>query len=649
MRGHQKLKTELEQIAEKGIQVDAKSLKQDMCTQFADPHEWIREYVVNAYDARARRCWISGYQKGHVITISVEDDGHGMDKESVQDFATIYRSVKREDHYRCIGSHGIGKLSVSAIPGQRSFLMITSTGEETWSLKAGCLLDDAPVYIERAESPQPRGTRFEITFDSSIPVREVLEKYKEVLYRYVRYLPIQIILFELKGRNPKNPGSAEVIYSSNGDGEYETEHFGRLFSFRLGLAKYRVAIALGSPVHEVYQNSVMICDRYNLFFHDRREKPRIPHISLRVDSPDFELPFGRHRLNNEEILDPLSRHLRAVILPQYLEELFSIYEKGILRRYEISPPIVQEVACALMATDADPKRPWCRIPVFAVRNSPRISLNELEKVQRHKGVLYLESENDKGTDYSAFDAPVLALQQPSGALEFLRGRFDGTLLSLDSEDIVLESSMGASLDSSEKRFESFLGFHPEVLRMNWIGQRCQDKSRFLESFSVSKLEAERLKGSKEELGRAEKDLASIQWRVNYLVEGDGKNPCLNRLFLYQNGVVILNLHHPTIKALVKVSEFAPALAGHWALAMCLSKRLKILPHLTDQSRDDLILMDAMAKCGMKSLPPGKENRQKAAIDKKRWQDFLREVEGEMFLGGQKNGKRQTEDRPGVLS
>lgn len=633
MSRYQKLKAELEEIAEKGIQVDSKHLKRDMCAQFADPHEWIREYVVNAYDAKARRCWISAWQGDDGVKISVEDDGHGMNKESVLNFVTIYRSIKSAGPRRSIGSHGIGKLSVSAISGQRSFLMITSTGEETWSLKAGSLLDDEPMHIKKIEPAQPKGTLFEITFDSSTPIEMLLKRYKNVLYRYVRFLPIQIILFELKGGNPQNPDSAEVIYSSTGDAQFDSEHFKRSYSFRLGEVTYQAAIGLGSPAHEIYQNSVMVSDRYNLLFYDRKDKPRIPHLSVRVDSPDFELPFGRHRLNNEEILGPLSRHLRGIILPQYLKELFSIYEEGLMRQYEISPSIVQELACALMATNAHSERPWCQIPVFAVRNGPRVSLCELEAVRHHRGVLYLEGENDTGTDYSVFDAPVIALQQPNGALEFLRARFDDTLLSLDSEDIVLESPGGAPLASSEKRFASFLGFHPEVLQMKWVGQKSQEINAFLEIFSISKPEAERLKGAKKELQRAEKDLASIEWRVNYLVNIDGKSPCINRLFLYRNGTVVLNLHHPKIKALVRVSEFAPALAGHWALAMCFSNSLKILPHLTNQAREDLILMDAMAKCGMKCMPFRNEKRRKTENDTKRWQDFLREIEGEMSLGG----------------
>jgi len=45
---------------ESGIQVDKKHLLSDMCSQFSNPREWVREYVVNAYDANAKICRISG-------------------------------------------------------------------------------------------------------------------------------------------------------------------------------------------------------------------------------------------------------------------------------------------------------------------------------------------------------------------------------------------------------------------------------------------------------------------------------------------------------------------------------------------------------------------------------------------------------------
>ncbi|MCK4784839.1 MAG: ATP-binding protein, partial [Desulfobacteraceae bacterium] len=104
---HLNLKKDLEQIAKKGITVDVVRLKKDMCAQFADPNEWVREYVVNAYDAHARHCWISGWVEGERIVIAVEDDGLGMDRQRVADFMTIYRSSKsRVNNRKPIGRHG---------------------------------------------------------------------------------------------------------------------------------------------------------------------------------------------------------------------------------------------------------------------------------------------------------------------------------------------------------------------------------------------------------------------------------------------------------------------------------------------------------------------------------------------------------------
>ena len=122
------IQRDLDLLTGEGIRADSARLKRDMCTQFADPREWIREYVTNAHDAGARRVHVSGRQAGEQLTIVVEDDGHGMNRDAVIGFLTVYRSSKRGDEP--IGHHGIGKLSVAAIPGQSEFLMRTSTGSE---------------------------------------------------------------------------------------------------------------------------------------------------------------------------------------------------------------------------------------------------------------------------------------------------------------------------------------------------------------------------------------------------------------------------------------------------------------------------------------------------------------------------------------
>lgn len=87
----------------------------------------------------------------------------------------------------------------------------------------------------------------------------------------------------------------------------------------------------------------------------------------------------------------------------------------------------------------------------------------------------------------------------------------------------------------------------------------------------------------------------------------------------------MNLNYPEVRKLLELSETAPALAGHWALAMCLSDKNRILPQLTPESREDLIVMDAITKCGIRELPDsldaGLEDE-----DDTGWRDFLRDIE-----------------------
>ncbi|HOP47977.1 MAG TPA: ATP-binding protein [Desulfobacteraceae bacterium] len=624
---HQNLKEDLEQIAKQGITVDVARLKEDMCSQFADPNEWIREYVVNAYDAHARHCWISGWEEKGRIIIAVDDDGVGMGRQRVADFMTLYRSSKScTNNRKPIGRHGIGKLSVSAVPGQCSFSILTSTGNEAWKMETGSLLDQAPISILPVNPPPLRGTRFEIGFKGLGPLRKVLGNLADILDRYIHYLPIKVIVFELDVEDPKSPYAARPIYASNGNPDFSFETLGRVFSFKLSDMKYTLSIGLGHPVHEIYQNRVLVSDAYNLVFHGETQKPKIPYLSLRVDSPEFELPFGRHCLSNEEVLHPLSLQIRENILPQYLKELFSIYEKGHMSQYGLSSVVVQDIACVMMNLDSSDEKPWCSVPVFAVQNGPRMSLSELRRIVGKVGIAYLESEDDIGVDYSVFDSPVLSLKQPQGALDFLKEQFKDKLVCLDSEDFFFEAPAGArpELGSVERNFEGFLGFHPEVLHENWDEKQEDNVQWDPLSFDISFEELERLRGIHDEMNQAENDLAVIKWRLGYLVKRDGKTPCSSRLFLFRNDNVVLNLYHPLVKKLAKLSEKAPALAGHWALAICITKNKKILPHLSPENREDLILMDAISKCGMKTPLSLPHTHQENLIENRQWQEFLRE-------------------------
>lgn len=50
-----------------------------------------------------------------------------------------------------------------------------------------------------------------------------------------------------------------------------------------------------------------------------------------------------------------------------------------------------------------------------------------------------------------------------------------------------------------------------------------------------------------------------------------------------------------------MSTLNPGLSAHWAIAMCLADK-KILPHVSEEAREDLLLIDAMTRVGNDQVP-----------------------------------------------
>ncbi len=626
------LEEDLKKIAEGGIQTDRRHLLKDMCGQFPDPREWIREYVVNGYDAGARTVWIEGREDEETYTICVEDDGRGMDRKGVRDFVTVFRSVKSGDRCRIVGRHGVGKLSVAAVEGQCGYHMTTSTGTECWRMRTTCLLDDTPIVLERTDTPAPRGTRFEIAFrKNNASLRDEMLKLIEVLKRYVRYLPIDIAV-DLPG--PPEDQWLHTRVWIRAEWAAQSERFGQAFSFTLSGQTYEVVLGIGPAVQEVYQNRVLVSDSYSLLSFDLDRTLSIPHIRIRLNSPDFELPFGRHRLMNEGVLREVSRYLRQDIIPRYAADLCLIYESEAAHDFGVSCREIEEIVCSLMGYDPSPKRSWCQLPVFSVLNDPhrpRYSLNEIRQVVQRTGHIYLEDQDNPGVDYSVFDSPVLARRQPQGAQEILSSLFKKGLVNLGIHDTVLIAPAGSSpeLGPREKAFQKQLRFHPDAVhraRERLERQKAGSGSSRQPSI-LTRTQIQRMLGTCEEAQQAKQDLAAIRWQVNYLVGRDGKTPCITHRFLMRDNTVVLNLHHKDVRRLVDLSEKTPNLAGHWGLAMCLAEGNTILPHLTPEARADLILADAVAKAGNSALDDLDEIPAED-INDPAYREFLRNIEDE---------------------
>lgn len=619
------LQERLAGLAERGIQAHRQNLKEDMCTQFADWREWIREYVTNAYDAGSTRVRVDGSlsEDGAHTIIRVTDNGKGMDAQGVTDFLTVYRSRKAACAGPAVGRHGIGKLCVAAIPGLLRFAMETSTGAECWAFETSSLLEDIPFDVVRRHDVPPAGTRFEITFETKIGLAEELTKLRAVLDRFVPFLPLDIIV-DL----PTETGEIEQQIVA-ADWLSSAGKLGMRHVLELREGRFDVTIGIGRPVHELYQSRVLIGQRYDLLAVDD-EKVGLPHVTLRVDSAAFELPFGRHCLRNEEVLKPLARAIRRQVLAPFVRQLVALYREGALfGEVGVSPADVRDIVCTVLHHMPGLVPECARLRVFDDIDLALWSLAELELATERAGVLYRIKTAQAGVEYAVFGAPVMLRTQPRGGAAVLERAFDGRIVDLDNKQLVLEAPRGAGRQPGprEKRFEKHLRFHQRAHELADRKGQGKKKRNGSGGGRGAMTRLQQMLGICTEARDARRHADALRWRVSYLVGRDGTTACQSARMLVKDDTVVLNLYHPEVAQLVDLADAAPELAGHFGLAMAVSDPSRaVLSDLSKEARQDLILVDAIAKCTLgvdESQTP--EDGGSAPVPPDEWIDFMMRV------------------------
>ncbi len=587
----------LKKDAAGGIKVNKKQNTINMCSQMSNVDLWVKELAANSSDAGASRFRVYGFETETHLTIICEDNGHGMDKEGITNYFTIYRSRKTADVQakRAIhGTHGVGKLSVAKIPDQSGYKLTTSTGAETWEATTGSIIKCDPIEIKSQKKVLPQGTRIEVTFKKTGTLYAYMKRMHNVLKEYTRYLGMEIIVHMPAGGD--EPENYLVGINDNWKPEYDPATISEHYTY--GVNDFAIVLGIGSGGQEIYQSRILITDQYNLISYDLPKSWPISNLWIRVDSPHFKLPFGRHKLMNEEILIPLSRHIREHLLPRLIRQIADSYPDSIEKNYGIRIEEFESLLLNLMFYDSEIYHPWFNVPVFKMVIGNSLSLNQLFDLYDEKEIILLEDGEFDGVDFALFDMPVLAKDQPDMAMKILNESFSKNLYRIGENDLVFEPKKGEGpeLGKDELRFQDALGIDEDAFGYG----SGYGTSNFISHMSHTQYAGiQRLMPttSIDESMRALDDLREIRWRVNYLMDRDGTTPNYTHMFIFRDNEIILNLYHNEIKNLLELSKKTPALAGHWATALCLGDKRNVLPHLSAETREDLLTLDAMIRAG----------------------------------------------------
>lgn len=587
----------LREKTQEGIQVNKKQNTINMCSQMPNVDLWVKEIAANASDAGASRFWVFSKEKDGKLVVICEDNGHGMTQQVFTDHFTVYRSRKRPDSLvdrKVHGTHGLGKLTVAKIPGQVSYKMITSTGEETWVATTGSLINCDPIKLEKQEEVLPQGTRLEVTIESSVTRFRYMQRLHDILHEYARFLRMEINI-----QLPADDAESEALMLTINDHWMHPYEPGIISSqFRYGGNYFDIVMGIGPGSQEIYQSRILISREYNLISYDLPKPWEISNLWIRVDSPDFRLPFGRHRLMNERILNPLSEHIRNELLPKLIQQITLFYPGNLVKEFGIGTKDFEQHIFSLLFHDGNTDHPWFDVPVFKTVVGDPQSLNQLLDIYEEKQVMLIEDGEFDGVDFTRFELPVLTKDQPDMAMKVIKECFGEKLIKIGADDLVFEPRKGEGPDLPEDalRFQKTLGMKEGVFGPE-MSPGTRNFTEHMTSGQYRNLRGLMAPRTMDESMQAIEDLRDMKWGVNYLMDRDGETPCNTHMFIYRRGKIVLNLYHQEVQHLIELSKQAPALAGHWATALCLSDKRNVLPHLSDDVREDLLTVDAMLRAG----------------------------------------------------
>jgi hypothetical protein len=211
----------LDAVLESAIQESDELMLKGMIQQFERPYLYIRELVQNAVDAGASEVKItlgrderSGYG-----TICVEDNGNGMDIETVRHyFLKLFESSKEKD-LSTIGRFGVGLVSVFMQDPELLQVETAKRGHDPLKLLIGKVKYGAPGKILKPkQSSVGKGTKLTlyVKLDEK-QMDDVRTNLREELDSYCAYLPTPI-LFEGEAINKEFDIDAPIKVKIGGQG-----------------------------------------------------------------------------------------------------------------------------------------------------------------------------------------------------------------------------------------------------------------------------------------------------------------------------------------------------------------------------------------------------------------------------------------------
>lgn len=283
-----------------------------MVRQFADRYAFLRELVQNGIDAGATRIDVRFERRddGAVVT-SVEDDGCGMSRATIEGpLITLFSSSKENDKTK-IGKYGIGFVSVFAL--EPEVVEVT-----TWRDGAAWLIrfyTDHSYELSSAPARDGHGTVVVLLGTMDLTAFQAhVELGKIALRRWCRHARVPVAISVVDSGDPA-AGNASTVNVPFG--------LGALVAIDVREGNDHFVLGVG-PVDDVDAKPKRFCGYYNrglTLFEHVHDDDALGDVRFKVDSPQLSHTISRDNVRRDAELDRIHERIRALAQTELATEL----------------------------------------------------------------------------------------------------------------------------------------------------------------------------------------------------------------------------------------------------------------------------------------------------------------------------------------
>ena len=544
--------------------VDVPGLLAALTEQFPDPLLCVRELVQNAADAGARRIEVDvAFDAARGLArLSVRDDGRGMGPSEVEGYLTI--GLSQKDPSRDRGRFGIGKLSPYALGFER-MVVETSDGRATHRLSFD---PEGAGAIERTEAAAPSGTAVHVYRRAG---REEAEALAERVFAIAQ----------------DSCGGLPIPLYVNGVCANRDLALGTRYSVAVRTPEARGSLGIAhEPEHRLLGGGIVLESGAPLFG---------PEIAYLLDGPHLAPTLSRNSVRRDRAFEALLQGVQAFLL-RLEEEAARMLTRRVRELAGRGEPVERALdlddraaldwlRARLVDPEAEPSRAVRSAPLLETADGGLVSAEALRRLRRRLPVSRVPRSPEELSGFGDHAVPVLLLY-PEVEAFLERERLE--ILELEHDDDGSEVSL-AALEPGERALLERPGRPPSpapsrasggrwsgpiagvllTLRRRWrrLGRALRHPIDFWVARGwVGRLAGPDGQGSFD--GPARLDLDGVRLGLVELITAGGE-PAEARLLVAREDRVLLNRHHPTVRALSRIADTDPGRA-HYLLDLLLA-------------------------------------------------------------------------------